>query len=108
MSYLLGLRSEHTFIGVDLLDQSNDVEKTYTRFFPTANLSYQFQEGTSAQVSYSRRIRRPAFWQLNPFAGLSDPNQIFQGNPDLDPSYTDRIEFNAIQTLEKITINPAG
>ncbi len=107
VSYLLGLRSEYTFIGIDLLDQPGDVEKTYTRFFPTANVSYQVQEGTSAQISYSRRIRRPQFWQLNPFAGLSDPNQIFQGNPDLDPAYTDRVELNAVQTSEKWTINPA-
>ncbi|MEM1326794.1 MAG: TonB-dependent receptor [Bacteroidota bacterium] len=107
LSYLLGLRGEYTFIGIDLLDQPGDVEKTYTRFFPTANVSYQFQEGTSAQVSYSRRIRRPQFWQLNPFAGLNDPNSIFMGNPDMDPAYTDRVEINAVQTWEKLTFNPA-
>ncbi|MEM9884806.1 MAG: outer membrane beta-barrel family protein [Bacteroidota bacterium] len=106
-SYLLGLRSEYTYIKVDLLDEIEDVEKTYTRFFPTVNTSYQLTEATGAQLSYSRRIRRPQFWQLNPFAGLSDPNEIFQGNPDLDPAYTNRVELNLVQNWEKVRLNPA-
>ncbi|MEM8528696.1 MAG: TonB-dependent receptor [Bacteroidota bacterium] len=107
LSYLLGLRTEYTFIKIDLLDELGDVNKEYTRLFPTANVSYQFSDATSTQLSYSRRIRRPQFWQLNPFAGFSNPTEIFQGNPDIDPAYTHRVEWNAVQNWEKVSFNPA-
>ena len=58
-------------------------------------------------MSYSKRIRRPSFWQLNPFQNLNNPNALFIGNPDMDPSYTDRVELNFIRRWEKLTINPA-
>lgn len=106
-SYLLGLRSEYTFVKIDLEDFPQETDKDYLRFFPTVNLSYQFQEATGIQLSYSKRIRRPSFWQLNPFRGLSDPNEIFRGNPDMDPAYTDRVEFNFLQTWDKLSLNPA-
>jgi len=107
LSYLLGLRTEYTFVKIDLLDELEDVNKEYTRLFPTFNISYQFTDATATQLSYSRRIRRPQFWQLNPFAGFSNPTEIFQGNPDIDPAYTHRVEWNLVQNWEKISFNPA-
>ncbi|MEM0991666.1 MAG: TonB-dependent receptor [Bacteroidota bacterium] len=107
LSYLLGLRAEYTFVNIDLLDELEDVTKTYTRLFPTFNMSYQFTDATATQLSYSRRIRRPHFGFLNPFAGFSNPTEIFQGNPDLDPAYTHRVEWNLVQTWEKVSLNPA-
>ncbi len=106
-NYLLGLRTEYTLVRVENANQEDVISKTYTRLFPTANLSYQLAETASAQLSYSRRIRRPSFWQLNPFGGLSDPNELFVGNSDIDPAYTDRIEFNFLRSWEQLTLNPA-
>lgn len=106
-SYLLGLRSEYTYVKVDLENELEDDAKDYIKLFPTFNLSYEFTEATALQLSYSKRIRRPSFWQLNPFRGLDDPNQVFRGNPDLDPAYTDRVELNVVQTWEKLSLNPA-
>lgn len=105
----LGLRNEYTFIRTENSGEAElgDLEKDYNRLFPSASFSYQWSDQTSAQLSYSRRIRRPSFWQLNPFAGLRDPNQLFIGNPDIDPAYTDRVELNFLQRFEKLTINPA-
>ncbi|MEM9931703.1 MAG: outer membrane beta-barrel family protein [Bacteroidota bacterium] len=67
----------------------------------------RFTDLTSTQLSYSKRIRRPSFGLLNPFGGIGDPNAIFRGNPDLDPNYTDRLEWNLIRRWDKLTINPA-
>ena len=108
LKYLLGLRSEYTHVRAENeVDPDNVIDKTYTRFFPTANFSYSLPDNASAQLSYSRRIRRPSFWQLNPFRGIQDPNEIFRGNPDMDPAYTDRLELTYLRNWEKLTLNPS-
>ncbi|MEO0340430.1 MAG: outer membrane beta-barrel family protein, partial [Bacteroidota bacterium] len=104
----LGLRNEYTFIRVESDEAgSGDFDKSYNQLFPSASLSYQLQEGQDLQLSYSRRIRRPQFWQLNPFRGFNDPTSLFIGNPDMDPAYTNRVELNYVQRWEKLTFNPA-
>ena len=106
-NYLFGLRTELSDIGIkDRNDIFND-DKKYIGFFPTAHLTYNFSEKTNLQLSYSRRINRPRFWQLNPFGGLSDTRNRFVGNPDLNPMYTDSYELGLLKRWEKITINPS-
>ncbi len=104
----VGLRNEYTWIQVEsAAEEQPDIEKRYNKLFPSLSASYQLSDATSTQLSYSRRIRRPAFWQLNPFAGIGNPTTLFAGNPDLDPAYTDRVELNLVQRWEKLTVNPA-
>jgi Outer membrane receptor proteins, mostly Fe transport len=51
-------------------------------------------DGQEIQLNYSRRIRRPDFWSLNPFVDINDPFNIRQGNPNLRPEFTSNFEFN--------------
>ncbi|MEM6877191.1 MAG: outer membrane beta-barrel protein [Bacteroidota bacterium] len=105
----LGLRTEYTYIKTENAEEAElpNIEKDYIRLFPSMAMSYRFSETNSTQLSYSRRLRRPSFWQLNPFAGINDPNQLFVGNPDMDPAFTDRLELNYLLQSDKWTINPA-
>ena len=106
-SYLLGLRTEYTAIRIeDIRDQYN-IEKNYLRFFPTVHLTYKSSETQTIQLSYSRRISRPSFWQLNPFGGITDFRNLRGGNPDLDPSYTNVLEIGLLNHGEKFTFNPS-
>ncbi len=102
----LGLRNEYTYVQVLSEDGAAPIEKRYNRLFPTATVSYQVTEGFGASLSYSRRVRRPGFWQLNPFGGLSNPNDIEFGNPDLDPSFPDIVELKLLYRNDKLTLNP--
>lgn len=107
LSYLLGLRYEHTTVEIgDALGefgQAND----YGRLFPTLNIGYDLSKSTKIQASYSKRINRPSLWQLNPFAELSDFNSRFSGNPSLQPSFSDVTELALLFRAEKFTINPS-
>ncbi len=106
-SYQLGLRAEFTKIDItDENDEFNDT-KEYTKLFPTAHLTYNFSEKTSLQLSYSRRINRPGFWFLNPFGGLAQINVQRQGNPDMDPTLTNSLEFGYLTRIGKLRINPS-
>ena len=107
LSYLLGLRAELTRI--TLADRAGEFNnrKNYTRLFPTLNLSYQFREGLTTQLNYSRRIDRPSLWLLYPFNELTDLNAQTVGNPDLNPAYTDALEWGLLRNWAKVTFNPS-
>ena len=107
LSYLLGLRAEMTRIA--LADRAGEFNnrKNYTRLFPTLNLSYQFREGLTTQLNYSRRIDRPSLWLLYPFNELTDLNAQTVGNPDLNPAYTDALEWGLLRNWAKVTLNPS-
>ena len=100
-SYQFGGRLEHSDVVTELL-QTNEVNpRDYTNFFPTIHLTYDLPSDNAVQVSYSRRLRRPRFWDLNPFFTLSDARSRFSGNPDLDPEFTDSYEIGHIKYWEK-------
>lgn len=103
-SYQVGLRTETTDITTDLIETNEVNNKNYTDFFPSAFLTYELSKQSSLQLSYSRRLRRPRFWDLNPFFTFSDARNIRTGNPDLDPEYTDSYEFGYLKNFEKSNI----
>lgn len=106
-NYLFGLRAELSVIGIaDRVGTFKD-RKEYINLFPTAHFIYNLQQSTDLQLSYSRRINRPQFWQLNPFGGLSDMRNLTVGNPDLDPTYTNSFEFALLKKWSKFTITPS-
>ncbi|OSY87467.1 TonB-dependent receptor [Tenacibaculum holothuriorum] len=107
LQYLVGLRAEHANTGSTDRKNQFKTDKSYTDLFPTAHLTYNFTDATNLQLSYSRRIRRPSFWHLNPFGGISDRRNIRVGNPDLNPMYTNSYELGFLKRWKRFTINPS-
>ena len=104
-SYLLGIRMENTKIIIDQRTADIYKEKNYTDWFPTLNLSYEFNEKENITLGYSRRIRRPRSWSLNPFQSLTSLTFFRQGNPDLDPSYANSFDVGYLKRWDKFTLN---
>ncbi|APD07578.1 hypothetical protein UJ101_02075 [Flavobacteriaceae bacterium UJ101] len=108
-SYLAGLRLEDTRINMDNVEIEgtfyNTFEKKYTDFFPTLHLSYTINDQNSIQAGYSRRIRRPRTRMLNPFRSFSDDTNIFRGNPNINPMYTNAFELSYIYNPSKLTLS---
>nr|WKN39280.1 outer membrane beta-barrel family protein [Tunicatimonas sp. TK19036] len=92
-SYQGGLRMEATDLTTHLLETAEKNDKNYVNFFPSGFLTYSLKQGRSLQASYSRRINRPGFRELNPFSSFTDPRNTRSGNPDLDPEFTDSYEL---------------
>lgn len=105
--YQLGLRAEHFNTGSSDLKNEFRTDKNYTKLFPTLHLTYEIKNNFNLQLSYSRRIDRPSFYQLNPFGGIADRRNIRIGNPDLNPMYIDSYELGTLYKWEKLTINPS-
>lgn len=83
-----GLRAERSSIHLASGEEGEAVERDYFTVFPSANLNYQFGEGRDVRLTYSKRVRRPWLWFLNPFVPQTDPLNLRFGNPDLEPSET--------------------
>ena len=96
-SYQVGLRSEYSIVKTELLQTEEVNYRDYFGLFPSAFVNYDLQAGQSIQLSYSRRIQRPRFWDLNPFFSFTDERNFFSGNPNLDPEYTDSYETQYIK-----------
>lgn len=102
-SYLIGLRFEDSKINSKLLTTNLNNSKNYQNWFPSAFLTYPISEKTTLSINYSRRIQRPRNRFINPFAGIPSDVNIFQGNPDINPSITDALDFGILTKIQKIT-----
>jgi len=104
-SFQAGLRLEYTEMITELVATDQINPREYLNLFPSAFLGYDLGEsGNSLQVSYSRRINRPNFWRLNPFFSFSDARNIYTGNPNLDPEFTDSYEINYLKYWDKASM----
>ncbi len=71
-----------------------ETDATDPRTFPSIHLRRSVGENFDLDLSYTSRIQRPAFQQLDPSLRFVDFNRALQGNPNLDPSLTDAYEAN--------------
>ncbi|MBC6492219.1 TonB-dependent receptor domain-containing protein [Flavihumibacter stibioxidans] len=107
LGYQGGLRIEQSSFRGELLDSAKSFGYDYpskgtnlwNAVFPSLYLTYELTEGNDLQVNFSRRIRRPNFWQINPYVDISDPMNIRKGNPELQPEFTNSFELNYNRTF---------
>ena len=101
----LGARLENTDLET-LLETTNEKRsQNYTNLFPSVHTSYKINEALSFQAGFSKRINRPSLWNLNPFTVIRDNFNISNGNPDLQPEFTDSYELTSIIKLNAISLN---
>ncbi len=104
-SFLVGVRYEDSNIDINLLTTNNFTNKRYHNFFPSTFLTYQLNDQSSISLNYSKRISRPRSRFINPFSNYSSNVNIFQGNPNINPSLTDAIDFGYMNKWNKITLS---
>lgn len=92
-----GLRVERT-ASKGKLDEASSVfgnikvtERNYTNWFPFFSAAVKPSASHNFSLSYSRRIDRPAYQNLNPFIYLLDELSFWQGNPFLEPQLSHRV-----------------
>lgn len=85
-----GARYEYTFNRTDF---ANTTIPNYGSFNPSIVVSHQLNESQSIKASYSHRIERPDYEELNPFINRSDPYNISAGNPALRPELGNNFEI---------------
>jgi iron complex outermembrane recepter protein len=94
-----GLRMEQTTSDGDLtradgiVQADNRVKRNYVNLFPSAALTWNINQKHSLNLTYSRRIDRPTYQDLNPFENKLDELTFEKGNAFLRPQYTDNVEM---------------
>lgn len=95
-----GIRVEYADMK-GIVNTSSEFTNYKLDVFPSLTLTKFFPDNSQLQLVYGRKIDRPRFNSLNPYPFNRDIYQTTYGNPDLQPSYTDIIEFKASKPIEK-------
>ena len=99
-SYKLGLRAESSNYAGQLTNTGEQFKNNYpVSLFPSVFLTQKLQNNQQLQLSYSRRINRPNFFQLIPFIDYTDKLNITKGNPGLVPEFTQSLELSYLKTF---------
>lgn len=101
-SVKLGLRGEYTFSHGDWKLPAGDsiTNRSYFSPFPTAYVGYttkplgKIGQPIMVSASYTRRIKRPNYWMLNPFITYVDAYSYQMGNTALTPEFNNDVELN--------------
>lgn len=93
-SIQLGLRHEYSSVNAVSLSTRTANTSDYGRLFPNAFINLKPNADNSFTLSYSKRINRPGFSELDPFRWYSTPNSYSAGNPQLRPSYNHNFELS--------------
>jgi outer membrane receptor protein involved in Fe transport len=104
---LAGLRTEYAAIRPDLASLGTAFRNDYFGLYPTLNLRYAARANGDWQLSYGRRIHRPADDDLNPFRVFSDPFNVVAGNPSLRPESTHLLELGYMMRFAHSTFLPS-
>lgn len=100
--YKLGLRAESSNYTGELTKTGETFTNKYPiSLFPSLFLSQKLNSNQELQMSFTRRINRPNFFQLIPFVDYTDQLNITKGNPDLVPEFTNSLEFSYTKMFPK-------
>lgn len=93
-SVQLGLRAEQTNSNGNSITTAREVDRSYVDVFPSIFINQALSKKHDLGISYSRRIDRPSYDALNPFMFFLDQYTYNQGNPFLNPQYTNNFELS--------------
>ncbi len=72
----------------DYENYDSSIHRNYTDVFPSAAFTYNKNPMSQFGITYSRRIDRPAYQDLNPFEFKLNDYTFMKGNTNLKPQYT--------------------
>jgi hypothetical protein len=88
-----GLRAEHTHSVGKLSEPNKTKVRDYLNWFPSLFLSKPISDKQTLLFSYSYRIDRPNYQNINPARSFVDLFAYSIGNIDLNPQYTHALEL---------------
>ncbi|WP_312752248.1 TonB-dependent receptor domain-containing protein [Epilithonimonas hominis] len=91
----IGTRFEATLSTGDVVGKSDiGFERNYNNLLPYATLNYAINDNNNLTYSFSSRVRRPGFGQLNPSRTYFTPTNYIQNNPFMQASKNYNQEIN--------------
>lgn len=101
LDFKLGCRYELTQTKIVYVNSPNADIPDYNTVAPSLVFSHTFKNNHVLKFSYSYRIQRPNYRELNPFINLSDPHNITTGDPNLTPELVNSFEIGYNKSFSK-------
>lgn len=101
-SFQIGLRAESSQYTGELTRRDTSFSIQYPiSLFPSVFYTRKMKHDQQLQFSYRRGINRPNFFQMLPFTDYTDPLNIRQGNPALQPEFTNSVELSYMKNFTR-------
>jgi len=101
-----GVRAEGTSLNAKFArKEAMNFSTNYFDIVPNATLTYQLDMSSQLRLGYNMRIQRPGIWFLNPYIDDTNPQNVSQGNPNLNSEKSNNVNFNFSKFAQKFSIN---
>lgn len=74
--------------------QNQQLKRSYTNFFPEANLNYKYKSNSNLRFNYNGFTSQPTVQQLQPLNNNTNYFYQYIGNPDLKPTFRHNISLS--------------
>ncbi|MBQ5689256.1 MAG: TonB-dependent receptor, partial [Bacteroidales bacterium] len=102
--YKLGLRGEYSIVTLDSKHENIDTKNDDIFIAPSLSGTYKISDKQDLSLAFSRRIGRPTYPQLNPYMSMVDAMTYEQGNMNLHPEKTSKLDFTYNVKGEKFNL----
>ncbi len=106
-SYELGLRAEFAETDIEYLQINTTQSKHFNDLAPSMYVGYNLNDTQNLSFSYTRRILRPGYTELQPFEQKISETASYIGNEKLDPIYFDKLNLAYVIYGNKLTFSPS-
>ena len=92
-NFMAGASLQQTYLTGELLLLNATIDRDFQNFLPSVRFNYNFTSSKTLSLDYETSVQEPSIQQLQPVVDNSDPLNIYVGNPNLKPSYNNRVIF---------------
>ena len=93
---ILNFGTRATDVKFEQINEYTDAKfnRNFLNWSPQASYQYKFSQQKSLRLSYNGNTTQPTIDQIQPVLVNTDPLNLFLGNPDLRPSFTNSFNLN--------------
>jgi len=70
------------------------LQLSVNNILPMASFNYRINQGSNVNLTYFSSSQQPEIMQMQPVRDNTDPNRISIGNPNLKPTFSNKLSFN--------------
>lgn len=90
----LGGSIQQTYLQGYLVLRDTSISRDYQNVLPTVRFNYEFSTSKRLSFDYETSVQEPSVQELQPVVDNSDPMNVYEGNPDLRPAYSQSWRLN--------------
>ena len=90
LNFSTGVQKQRSILRGSFVTRNQEVRQNFDYFLPNMRLNFNTSKTNRLEAFYETSVREPSIEQLQPLQDNADPFNVYVGNPDLQPEYTNR------------------